>query len=171
MEQLTKRKVKNTAKELKRAHDTVLVLQDIQYARNVASSFRIADAAGVKKVFLTGISKQPPFGKELQQVSRHKERTVQWEHQAQIGPLLGKLKREGYTLIAIEFTDSSLPIEKLPIYLQNRPKVCFIAGSEVYGVNKKVLAVCDASVHIPMYGRGASLNVTHAVAVVLFSIS
>lgn len=147
-----------------------MVLQDIQYARNVASVFRIADAAGAKEVFLAGISKQPPFGKELQQVSRHKERSVKWQYAPQIGPLLSRLKKEGFVIIAIEYTDSSMPVAKLPIYLQNKSKVCFIAGSEVYGVNKKVLEVCDASVHIPMFGRGASLNVTHAVAVTLFAL-
>jgi tRNA G18 (ribose-2'-O)-methylase SpoU len=172
MKQLTKKELKKEFKEqqLVRSQDIALVMENTQYARNVASAFRLADAAGVNDLYLTGISHKPPFGKELQQVSRKKEKSVHWKHQVDTVKVLNKLKKDGYWICAIEYTDTAFPIDKLPIKLQGKQKVCFVAGSEVYGVTKKVLELCDDSVYIPMYGVGASINVSHAVAVVLFRI-
>ncbi len=53
--------------------------------------------------------------------------------------------------------------------LKDKTKICFIAGSEVYGVTRQTLEKIDLSVYIPMFGKGASLNVSSSVAVVLYS--
>lgn len=176
MRQLRKQEAKKLFKEYKkqeesprRAKEVVLVMENIQYARNVASIFRTADAAGVNKIYLTGISKQPPFGKELQQVSRKKEYSVQWEYHEQTVAAINKLKADGFTLIAIEITDNAIPLEKLREKAKDIDKIAFIAGSEVFGVNKQTLARCDLGVYIPMYGKGTSLNVTVSAGIVLFS--
>jgi 23S rRNA (guanosine2251-2'-O)-methyltransferase len=172
MRQLTKKEIKKAVKELEivRSQEISLILDNVQYARNVASCFRLADAAAVKNLYLGGISPLPPFGKELQQVSRQKEKSVRWEAVKDVVKLIKKLKADGYWVVAIEYTDQAFPIEKLPVMAQGKNKICYVAGSEVYGVTNKVLDVCDAAVYIPMYGRGASINVTHAVAVALFRL-
>ena len=43
-------------------------------------------------------------------------------------------------------------------------------GHEDHGVTRATLAVCDAAVFVPMYGKGLSLNVHVALAVVLYHI-
>jgi len=35
-----------------RNHDIVLILENIQYAKNVANIFRSAESAGVKKIYM-----------------------------------------------------------------------------------------------------------------------
>jgi len=57
-----------------RSKEIILVLENIQYAKNVANLFRTAESAGVSKVILSGISKQPPFGNDLVKVSRNAEK-------------------------------------------------------------------------------------------------
>ncbi|MDD3647580.1 MAG: TrmH family RNA methyltransferase [Candidatus Dojkabacteria bacterium] len=171
MKQLNKKEIKKAFKHIKRSRSIALILENIQYARNVAGIFRTADAAGVAKIFLTGISHKPPFGKDLVKASRHKEKVVSWEYNKSTGKVVDKLKRDGYKIVAIEITDKSFPHYALIDNFRNEKKLAFIAGSEVYGITKKTLARCDASVHIPMIGKGRSLNVTTSVGIILFSLN
>ncbi|MBL8015330.1 MAG: hypothetical protein JNK26_04045 [Candidatus Doudnabacteria bacterium] len=170
MSQLKKSEIRALRKSLpSRPEQVVLVLENIQYARNVAAMFRTADAAGVNRIFLTGISKQPPFGKELQQVSRHKEKSVQWQYFQDTNSVINKLKGDGFFIIAIELAEGAISHQELPAAIEGKQKICFILGSEVYGVKESTLQATDLQVYVPMYGKGASLNVTASGAVVLYS--
>lgn len=169
MRQLKKTEVKKLTKEFKRKHEIYLLLENIQYARNVASIFRTADAAGVRRIYLTGISQKPPFGKELQKASRHKETSVEWMYKETSGEVIQTLKKLGFLIIAIELTDKAVNIDELKTSLKDTTKICFVAGSEVYGVTKNTLNASDLSVYIPMYGKGASLNVSTSVGIVLYA--
>ena len=170
MRQLRKVEIKKVMKEEKRDKEIYLLLENIQYARNVAAIFRTADAAGVKKMYLTGITQKPPFGKELKQASRNKEESMDWVYKETSGEVIQTLKKLGFVIVAIEITDKAVRLDKLADALKNEKKICFVAGSEVFGVNKATLERSDISVYIPMYGRGASLNVATSVGVALFSI-
>jgi len=170
MRQLTKKEVKKNIKtHPKRDKEIFLVLENIQYARNVASMFRTADAANVKRIYLTGISQKPPFGKDLRKTSRNKEESVEWMYEENTSEVLNKLKKIGFFIIAIELTDSYVDLSQLSNILLDKAKVCFVAGSEVFGIKKTTLEKCDIAVSIPMYGKGGSLNVSTSVGIVLYS--
>ena len=153
----------------KRYQEIVLILENVQYAINVANIFRTAESAGVKKIYLTGISKKPPFGKGLTKVSRGAEDKVGYAYFEKTLDIVPQLKAEGYHLIAIELSDHSILLSNLKEYLKDKPKVCFIAGNEDSGVNRTTIEQCDNVVTIPMYGKNASLNVNVSVGIVLFS--
>jgi tRNA G18 (ribose-2'-O)-methylase SpoU len=161
MKALNKKEIKKKFKKNKRDKEIYVLIENIQYARNVASIFRTCDAAGVRKLLITGISTTPPFGKDLTKASRAKEKSVQWEYFENTGKAIKKLKHLGFKVYAVELT-----LEKK---IENEEKVCFLVGNEVHGVKKETLASVDDSIYIPMYGRGASLNVGVSLAVVLFS--
>jgi tRNA G18 (ribose-2'-O)-methylase SpoU len=146
--------------------EIVLMLENIQYAQNVATIFRTADAAGVRKIILSGISQTPPFGKDLKKASRSKEESVPWEYVENLGKKINSYKDQGYQVIAVELTDSSVNFKEFPY----GEKIVLVGGSEVYGVTRNTLEKVDASVFIPMHGKGASLNVSTAMAVVMFNI-
>jgi tRNA G18 (ribose-2'-O)-methylase SpoU len=170
MQRLDKKQIKKLFKAYpKRTQEIYLMLENVEYPRNVAGIFRTADAAGVRKIFLTGISHQPPFGKDLVKASRHKEKSVPWEYQKDSGKAIQKLKNQGFLILGVELTDSSSDISDLKHRLKNVDKVCFVLGSEVYGVLKTTLERIDGAVQIPMYGKGASLNVAVTAGIVLFS--
>lgn len=171
MRQLTKLEIKREVNKFyKRDKEIVLILENIQYARNVASIFRTAEASGVRRIYLTGISHQPPFGKELKQASRNSEERVEWVYKKTTGEVVETLKKLGFAIYAIELTDNSIELSKLKMHIQDKNKICFIAGSEVYGVTKNTLQKCDFSVLIPMYGKNASLNVSTSVGIALYSM-
>jgi tRNA G18 (ribose-2'-O)-methylase SpoU len=170
MKVLKKKEIKKLVNKQSNRDKTIfLILENIQYARNVASMFRTADAAGVRRVYLTGISHKPPFGKELSQVSRKKEESVEWMYKETSGIVINELKAKGFKIIAVELTDTAMELSNLSQSIRNDDKICFVLGSEVYGVTNATLSKCDSSVFIPMYGKGASLNVSSAGAIVLFS--
>lgn len=170
MRQLRKKEIKKMFKEFKREQEIYLILENIQYARNVASIFRTADAAGVRRMYLTGISKTPPFGKELMQTSRFKEKSVEWMYQENTASLIQSLKKKEFYVVAVELTDSAISMYELTDKIHDHDKVAFVFGSEVFGVKKETLAACHEAMFIPMYGRGASLNVGASVAIALYSI-
>ena len=146
--------------------DIVLIMENIQYARNVASLFRTADACKVSKIILVGISHKPPFGKDLKKVSRNKETSVQWEYQENSGKAINKMKDQGYEIIGLEITDESIDYReyKFP------NKLCLVVGNETYGIVKNTIARLDKAIFIPMYGKGASINVSTASSIALFKI-
>lgn len=170
MKQLRKNEIKRFfKKQPKRYQEIVLVLENIEYARNVAALFRTADAAGVSKIYLTGVTETPPFGKNLRNASRNKERVVPWGFQQNTQKLIGDLKNDGYKIVAVELTDKSIHLQDLSNRIKGFDKICLVAGSEVFGVTKSTLPLCDLAVYIPMFGKGASLNVAASVAIVLYS--
>lgn len=162
---LLKKEIKKLNKAFRQKREIYFVLENIQYARNVASVFRIADALGVKEIILTGISHKPPFGKELQKVSRRKERSVHWRYFKHTAKALNFLQANNIkNIIAIEQTNFAVPYYKF-----NYPtKYALLVGNEAYGVVKKTIARLNHAVFVPMYGKGASLNVHVSLAIVGF---
>jgi len=161
---LLKQQIKRLMKQYKNPYEVYFVLENIEYARNVASVFRIADAVRVKKIYLTGISAKPPFGKDIKKVSRSKEMSVDWEYRKDTGWVINHLKKIGVTPIALELTNLAEPLPRFEF----PQKFALIVGNENYGITRKTLAKIYKAVYIPMYGRGASLNVHVSLAIVAF---
>ena len=161
---LNKLEIKRLNRKFAHGRDIYIVAENIQYARNVASMFRIADALGAKELILTGISKTPPFGKELAKVSRNKEKRVKWRYFKTTASALAYLKSKDVPVIAIEQVKGAHPyfIVKYP------QKFALLVGNETYGVTRATLRRLKNFVFIPMYGKGASLNVHVSLAVVAF---
>src|SRR3990167_9666925 len=132
MEQLRGIKLKRFKKGLKRPElDIVIILENLQYARNVAEIFRIADALKVSEIILTGISKSPPFGKDLQKVSRAKEKSVKWQKSDITGKTINIYLKKGYEILALELTDTAISV--FDYNLPRNKKIVLLVGNEVYG--------------------------------------
>lgn len=147
------------------AGELVLLLHDVEDPVNVGSAFRIADAAGVKKLLLTGITARPPH-RLISKVGRKKDKRVAWQAYDELEEALAELESGGYRLSAVELTDESVPYDRFDY----PKKLCLVVGHEDHGVVKKILERCHSSVYVPMYGKGASLNVHVALAVVTFQV-
>ena len=144
----------------------VVVLDNVRSAHNVGSAFRTADAFGIDKVLLCGISAVPPSA-EIRKSALGAEDAVPWEHFDDALDAVAALQAEGYTLVAVEQTVHS---RKLGRNFRRDPgrKYALIFGNEVYGVQQDVVDACDLSLEIPQYGTKHSLNVSVSVGVVLW---
>jgi tRNA (guanosine-2'-O-)-methyltransferase len=154
----------NRAKKANRPkRKIVFILHDVEYPVNVGSIFRLADACGVKEIYLSGITPLPTTPK-IKKVSRGKVKFANWKKVKNLEQTLGDLKKRGYQVCALEITNLS---KNYGDY-QFPNKVCLVVGHEDHGIPNKVLKHCDFSVFIPMFGKGRSLNVHVALAVVAY---
>lgn len=169
MKPLVGTQLKRFLRDYRRTHrpevELVLVLQSVEYPANVGSIFRLADGAGVAELILTGITPRPPHP-TIDKIGRQKDRTVPWQYIGDPSEAVDVLKQEGYQIVALELTDSAVPYHQFAYSKQ----VCLVVGHEDHGITKNVLAHCDASVFIPMYGKGLSHNVHAALAIVAYHI-
>jgi len=141
---------------------------DFDVPMNIGSLFRIADAFGIEKVYLSGSSLVPPNTK-IRKTSRSTEKYVPFSYEKIPLDIIKKLKLEGYTIISLEITSSSIDISELPI--NGTEKICLILGSEKSGVCQELLNESDFSIHIPMVGRNSSMNVATACSIAVYEIT
>jgi 23S rRNA (guanosine2251-2'-O)-methyltransferase len=143
----------------------VLVLDNIRSLNNVGSAFRTADALLVKKIYLAGITGTPPH-RDIHKTALGAQDIVQWEHAPTISELCGKLKEEGYTILAIEQTSQSVNLQDYTV--SPTQKYALIFGNEVDGVSDEALPYCDAALEIPQFGTKHSFNVSVTMGILLW---
>ena len=145
----------------------VVILDNIRSRENVGSIFRTADAVGVAKIYLCGITPQPPHNK-ISKTALGAEKWVPWEYHKQTWRLIEKLKKEGYKVLALEKTKIAKNI--FGIKAQNTQLV-LVVGNEVLGLSPGVLKRSSGVVGIPMYGRKESLNVAVAFGIAVYALT
>jgi len=154
-----------------------VILHNIRSLYNVGSIFRTADAAGVRKIFLTGYTPAPTdrFGKirtEIHKTALGAEKTIEWQKYKDIGKLIAKLKAYGSRtsivafIVGVEQSLKSINYEKF----KPRYPLVLIFGNEVRGLSKQILKKCDQIIEIPMHGKKESLNVSVTAGIILFSV-
>ena len=147
----------------------ILILDNIRSAHNVGSLFRTADAVGIQKMYLVGITPAPldRFKRprpDIAKAALGAEKTMSWESVKTLAPLVTKLKKDGYTIIAIEQSSTSVDYKKVRL----GKKTAFILGNEVTGISPQILKKCDIIAEIPMKGGKESLNVSVSGGIALF---
>ncbi len=151
----------------------VILLDNIRSLHNVGSIFRTADAVGVEKLYLCGITPSPldRFGvvrSDVAKVALGAEKTVEWEKAASTSTLITRLKKEGYRIVALEQSPNSVYYYNLSPKTYNLDKAALVLGAEVEGISPAILKKCDTIIEIPMSGAKESLNVAVAFGIASF---
>ena len=145
-----------------------IVAHDVDVPMNIGSLFRLADALGIEELFLTGKSLTPPNTK-IKKTSRSAEKYVKYTYEAESLPLVERLKKRGYTVISLEITSASIPLNEL--HIPSAAPICLIVGAEDKGVSQALLDISDHTVHIPMLGENSSMNVATACAIAAYDLT
>lgn len=142
-----------------------VICDNIRSLENVGSIFRTADALGASKIFLCGITGQPPEPK-IAKTALGAEKTIPFEYHKQTWRLIEKLQAEGITVVALEQDKKSIDYRKF------KPKfpMALVVGHEVRGVSKSVLEKVNRIIHLPMNGKKESLNVSVAFGIAGYKI-
>ncbi len=161
----------------------IIILHNIRSLHNVGSIFRTADAVGVKKIYLCGITPAPvdAFGKprrQLIKISLGAEKYVEWDASARstqsISKLIEKLKEQDYKIFCIEQSKKSIPYYKVKIKnamtRHSMFKIALVLGNEIKGLPTSILKRADKILEIPMRGKKESLNVAVAFGIVAFHL-
>lgn len=135
-----------------------IILPNIRSCHNVGAFFRTADAIGVRKLYLVGWTSTPPKP-QIDKVALGAETWMEWEHRPDLAALIQELKSAGTIVYALEKSELSKDIDELDI---PDGSVALIVGNEVNGVSEEIQQLCDGVVHINMYGKKESLNVSVA---------
>ena len=151
----------------------IIVLHNIRSLYNVGSIFRTADAVGVEKIYLCGITPKPvdEFGKPRQQltkVSLGAEKYVEWEYCKSTARLIDKLKKEKYKIFAVEQSKKSTHYNTTAS--GSGRKIVLVLGNEIKGLPQSILSRAERILEIPMKGRKESLNVAVAFGVIAFHL-
>ena len=148
-------------------HPLVVVLDSVRSMSNVGSIFRTCDGFAVEKLFLCGITAQPPH-KEITKTALGATESVDWEYRQDVVELVIQLKNEHFKVFLIEQTDNSIMLDQFQY--QPQDKIAIVLGDEVFGVDEKLLPICDGVIEIPQYGTKHSFNVTIAGGIVIWEM-
>ena len=148
----------------------VVLLDNIRSLYNTGSILRSADASGVERVVLCGITPRPDKGgrqrRAIAKTALGAEDSVPWEYQPDAHAALQSLATAGYHIVAVETSPEAVTLfEWTP-----RWPVCLVFGHEVDGVSSTLAAHVDTVIRIPMLGQKRSLNVATAAGVVLYEL-
>lgn len=143
----------------------VVVLDHIRSLNNVGSVFRTSDAFRVESIYLCGITACPPNA-EIHKTALGAEETVDWKYFNDTLEAVENLKKDGYTVCAIEQVEGSVMLDKLQ--LDKDEKYAIVMGNEVKGVQQSVVDKCDMCIEIPQYGTKHSLNVSVTTGIVIW---
>jgi len=144
----------------------VLVLDNIRSALNVGSAFRTADAFALERVYLCGITAQPPH-REILKTAIGATESVDWSYAANTLEAIQQLKADDYQIIAIEQAEQSISLEEFPV--NPKGKYALIFGNEVNGVSQEAMDIVDQCIEIPQYGTKHSLNVSVCLGIVVWA--
>lgn len=144
--------------------ELVLICEDVRSLWNVGAMFRTADALGVAKLYLCGITGTPPRD-EISKVALGAEEWIPWEARGAAWEVAEELRARGYQVVALEQVDGAVMISDF------KPKfpLAVVVGNEVDGVSKNTLVAVDQVVEIPMVGKKESLNVAVAAGIVAYT--
>lgn len=137
-----------------------IICDGIQTPENFGAILRVADAAGCKHIILLD-SDLDLKSKKLCKLARSTQQHLD----------ITSLETEAFIqqssfkhLIALEITEQSYNLYESNIADCDG----IIIGHESKGVSEELLALCNQSIHIPMYGINSSMNLSHALALCAF---
>lgn len=161
-------KTHETTSFQERKFPLVLVMDDVSGPANIGSLFRLADAFNIEKLIFCGTEIDLESNR-LKRTARSTVKNVLFEEQEDCLQTCSSLKKEGYRVFALEITEESSAIESENF--RNHKKVALVLGNENSGIKKEVLEIANKSLHINMFGKNSSMNVSHAAAIALFEIT
>jgi 23S rRNA (guanosine2251-2'-O)-methyltransferase len=144
-----------------------VLLDNIRSAWNAGSILRSADGFGFSHAYLCGITPTPEV-ETVQKTSLGAEDYVTWSYHPNALQLVKGLKKEGWTILALEEDERAITLAKGKKSMSE--KSVLIVGNEVTGVDPELLDLSDHILHIPMHGKKRSFNVANAFSVAAYAL-
>ena len=145
----------------------IVVLDNIRSLNNIGSVFRTSDAFLLEKIYLCGITAQPPH-RDIHKTALGATESVDWEYMEDTLECVTKLKAEGFHCLAIEQANNSVMLNDFD--QSSYSKIAVVFGNEVKGVQQSVIDKCDNCIEIPQLGTKHSLNISVSAGVVLWEL-
>ncbi|MEE4198996.1 MAG: TrmH family RNA methyltransferase [Bacteroidales bacterium] len=139
----------------------IIVGWQIKTPENMGNIIRLADNTGCKQVIFVS-NGEPVRMSKVKKTASSGFDSVNFRFCKP--ETLGTIIPPDYHWVAVETSSDSVNIfeTRLP------QKIVMLVGNEKSGIDPRILDQCHQIVHIPLFGKNTSLNVSHALAVALF---
>ncbi len=138
-----------------------VVADNLRSAFNVGGLFRTCDFFGIQKLILCGYTATPE-NDQVKRAALGAEESVEWTHKEDIRIAVGELRKQGYTIYALE---TGTKAKKLNRDFRAQFPCAILLGNERFGLDPDVVALADEIIEIPALGKKNSLNVVSAFAI------
>jgi len=145
----------------------IIILDNIRSLNNIGSVFRTSDAFLIEKIYLCGITAQPPHN-DIRKTALGSTETVDWEYAENTLDVIKKLKAEDVNICSIEQAENATMLNNFKP--QPNEKYAFVFGNEVKGVAQDVVDASNLVIEIPQYGTKHSLNISVSCGVVIWDV-
>ena len=145
----------------------IVILDNIRSLNNIGSVFRTSDAFLIEKIYLCGITAQPPH-KEIHKTALGATESVDWEYIENTLTLIQKLKKDNIIICSIEQAENSTMLQDFSV--EPNKKYAIVMGNEVKGVQQEVVSASNNCIEIPQFGTKHSLNISVSCGVVLWDL-
>ena len=145
----------------------IVILDNIRSLNNIGSVFRTSDAFLIERIYLCGITAQPPH-KDIHKTALGATESVEWEYVKDTLNLVEKLQKEDVIVASIEQAENSTMLQDFTI--KPDQKYAIVMGNEVKGVQQEVVSVSNYCIEIPQFGTKHSLNISVSCGVVLWDL-
>lgn len=142
-----------------------LIAHDLRSRENVGALFRLADAFGVTKIWLSGYTPRPPDEK-IAKTALGAQEWVPFVSCVSIDEVFVRLAAEGIPCFALERVPSALALPSVP----EEARLALLLGTETTGIPASLLERCAGVIQIPQVGRKESVNVAMAAAVAVWEL-
>ncbi len=144
----------------------IIILDNVRSFNNVGSVFRSADAYRIEKIYLCGITAQPPH-KDIRKTALGATETVAWEYREHTIEVIKELNTRGVVTCAIEQAEDSVSLQE---FQPAGEKVAIVMGNEVKGVQQEVVDACSKVIELEQYGTKHSLNISVCTGIVIYDL-
>lgn len=157
----------------------IVMADSIRSLDNVGLIFRLCELSRIELLVLAGYTGYPRTVKDTRPeniITRHDNRIRKtavyaldhqpWLYAEDPSQFIIEKKQEGYHVLALEQTTTSIPYTDAAFTL---PTI-LIVGHERLGVRDELLQLADAVIEIPILGIGNSHNVAMATGIIISSI-
>lgn len=145
----------------------IIVLDNIRSLNNIGSVFRSSDAFLIEKIYLCGITAQPPH-KDIHKTALGSTDTVDWTYAEDTLTTIQELQAKGVIVAAIEQAEGAQMLDNF----QPEPgrTYALVFGNEVKGVAQSVVSASDLVLEIPQFGSKHSLNIAVSTGIVIWDV-
>ncbi len=148
----------------KRKYPIILILDSIHDPHNVGAILRTAECCGIKSI-ITTLHNSAPINDTVTKTSAGAVELLKICQVNNLANTIDELKKKGFWIIG-----SNLGNSKNYFEIDYKVPLVFIVGNEEKGIRKLTAEKCDYLVHLPMYGKIQSLNVSVATGIFLYEI-
>ena len=143
----------------------IVILDNVRSMHNIGSIFRTSDGFAVEKIYLCGITAQPPH-REIEKTALGATQSIEWVYYENVTDAIKDLKGLKYKIIAIEQAENSVMLTNYKP--EPSEKYALIFGNEVQGVSDEAMSMIDACIEIPQFGTKHSFNIVVSAGIVLW---